>query len=101
MSAAIELADANVTAELRELDVADVVANDKNPRLDFPQHELDRLSDSIDQEGVLVPIVVYAKDGKYVLVDGERRFRCVRDLGHKKVPALITKERSAREVLQQ
>lgn len=91
----------NVTAELRELNVADVVPNARNPRLDFPQDELDRLTDSIDLEGVLVPIVVYPKDGKYVLVDGERRFRCARDLGHAKIPALITTERSDREVLQQ
>ncbi len=91
----------NVTAELRELSVSDVVPNAQNPRLDFPQDELDRLTDSIDLEGVLVPIVVYPKDGKYVLVDGERRFRCARDLGHSKIPALITTERSEREVLQQ
>lgn len=91
----------NVTAELRELSVADVVPNARNPRLDFPQDELNRLTDSIDLEGVLVPIVVYPKDGKYVLVDGERRFRCARDLGHVKIPALITTERSDREVLQQ
>lgn len=91
----------NVTSELRELNVADVVPNDRNPRLDFPQDELDRLTDSIDQEGVLVPIVVYPKDGKFVLVDGERRFRCARDLGHVKIPALLTTERSEREVLQQ
>lgn len=91
----------NVTAELRELNVSDVVPNEQNPRLDFPQDELDRLTDSIDLEGVLVPIVVYPKDDKFVLVDGERRFRCARDLGHSKIPALITKERSEREVLQQ
>lgn len=69
--------------------------------MDFPQDELDRLSDSIDQEGVLVPIVVLPRDNMYVLVDGERRFRCARDLGHDKIPALITSERSDREVLQQ
>jgi ParB family chromosome partitioning protein len=96
-----DVKDANVTAELLKLDIADVVPNDNNPRLDFPQEELDRLSGSIDLEGVLVPIVVYLKDGKYVLVDGERRFRCARDLGHAKIPAVITTERSERDVLQQ
>jgi nucleoid occlusion protein len=96
-----ESASQNVTAELRELNVSDVIPNERNPRLDFPQDELDRLTESIDLEGVLVPIVVYSKDDKFVLVDGERRFRCARELGHNKIPALITKERSDREVLQQ
>lgn len=91
----------NPTAELRELKISDVVPNDANPRLDFPQDELDRLTGSIDQEGVLVPIVVYPRGDKYVLVDGERRYRCSRDLGNDTIPALITKERSEREVLQQ
>lgn len=91
----------NATAELRELNVSDVEPNAQNPRLDFPQDELDRLTDSIDLEGVLVPIVVYPKGDKFVLVDGERRFRCARDLGHSRIPAVITTERSEREVLQQ
>ncbi len=91
----------NVTAELRELNISDVVPNDANPRLDFPQDELDRLTGSIDLEGVLVPIVVYPRGDKFVLVDGERRYRCARDLGHSKIPALITTERTEREVLQQ
>lgn len=86
---------------LVELDISSIDPNDRNPRLDFPQAELERLMDSIDQEGVLVPIVVYQSDDRYVLVDGERRFRSARDLGLTKIPALVTAERSEREVLQQ
>lgn len=78
-----------------------VDANEKNPRLDFPQNELDRLADSIDLEGILVPIVVFERDGRYVVVDGERRLRCARDLALPTVPTLITGERPEREVLQQ
>lgn len=88
-------------AALREINVSDVEPNAQNPRLDFPQAELDQLADSIDQEGVLVPIVVYPKGDKFVLVDGERRFRCARDLGLSKIPAVITVERNEHEVLQQ
>lgn len=101
MSVAENDQQSNQTAQLLELDIADVSPNQRNPRLDFPQDELDRLTDSIDLEGVLVPIVVFEKDGKYVLVDGERRFRCARDLGHDKIPALITTERNERQLLQQ
>lgn len=101
MSARVENDGRPVLAELKDLNICDVIPNDQNPRLDFPQDELDRLAGSIDHEGVLVPIVVYFKDEKYVLVDGERRFRCARDLGHETIPALITSERSDLEVLQQ
>ena len=77
------------------------MANDRNPRLIFPQEELERLAESIDQKGVLVPIVVFPKDGKYVLVDGERRFKCARTLGLSRVPAVITGEKSDFDLLEQ
>jgi ParB/RepB/Spo0J family partition protein len=100
MSARTE-ATTTPAAELRELRIDEVVPNSANPRLDFPQDELNRLADSIDHEGVLVPIVVYPSGEKFVLVDGERRYRCARDLGLDTIPALVTSERSEREVLQQ
>jgi len=88
-------------AQLKELAIADVTPNASNPRLDFPASELERLAESIDLEGILVPIVVYPKDGKFVLVDGERRFRCAKELGLSVVPALVTTERSEHDVLLQ
>ncbi len=86
---------------LRQINVDDIVPNDRNPRLVFPQDELDRLADSISDQGVLVPIVVYPQNEKFVIVDGERRFRCARDLGLTTVPANITTEKSQPELLQQ
>lgn len=88
-------------AHLTELPTTQVEANKSNPRLDFPASELERLADSIELEGILVPIVVYPKGDKFILVDGERRFRCARELGLPTVPALVTAERSDHEVLLQ
>lgn len=89
------------TAELRDLPVAGIDPNPGNPRLIFPQEELDKLAESIAHEGVLVPIVVYEKGGRYVLVDGERRFKCAKQLGHDEVPAIITREREEKDLLLQ
>lgn len=75
--------------ELRDLDVDQIDPNPANPRLIFPQDELDKLTESIALEGVLVPILVYPKDDRFVLVDGERRFRCAMQLGHDKIKAVI------------
>jgi len=86
---------------LEQLQLASIRPNAANPRLVFPQDELDRLAESIDQEGILVPIVVYPEDDHFVLVDGERRFRCAQMLGLEFVPALITSERPERDVLLQ
>jgi ParB family transcriptional regulator, chromosome partitioning protein len=83
------------------LPVDSIRPNSNNPRLVFPQDELDRLADSIDQEGILVPIAVYRDGDGYVLVDGERRFKCAQILGLTQVPALITAQRPEHEVLVQ
>lgn len=89
------------TSELRLLPTAQIDPNPGNPRLIFPQDELDRLADSIANEGILVPIVVFEKEGRYVLVDGERRFKCALTLGLENVPAVITTERTEQQLLVQ
>lgn len=88
--------------QLQSLAVDQIDPNAGNPRLIFPQEELDKLIESISHEGVLVPIVVFpTKDGRFTLVDGERRFRSALELGLTEIPALITGERTERELLVQ
>jgi len=88
--------------QLQLLQMDQIDPNPGNPRLIFPQEELDKLIESISHEGVLVPIVVFpTKEGRYTLVDGERRFRSARELGLIEIPALITGERTEQELLVQ
>jgi ParB/RepB/Spo0J family partition protein len=66
--------------------------NPENPRIHFPQEDLEKLSESISERGILVPLSVYRKPGvkdRFVLVDGERRWRCATRLGLKEVPAIV------------
>lgn len=63
--------------------------NPKNPRRFFNEERLDLLRTSIQEEGVLVPVIAYpAEDPEagYVLMDGERRWRCAIDLGLETIP---------------
>lgn len=88
--------------QLQSLPMDQIDPNPGNPRLIFPQEELDKLIESISHEGVLVPIVVFpTKGGRYTLVDGERRFRSASELGLTQIPALITGERTEQELLVQ
>jgi len=78
------------SGELLHLSIDDICPNPENPRLIFDQDKLDILSESISEVGILVPLIVYKDDdGKYILLDGERRWRCARRLNFKKVPANI------------
>jgi ParB family chromosome partitioning protein len=64
-------------------------ANPENPRLIFHQDELRILRDSIKRQGVLVPLTVYRDQQRYVILDGERRWRCALKLALDKVPAIV------------
>jgi len=66
---------------------------DNNPyqtRGIFREDELRELADSIKVSGVIQPVVVRpAKDGRYVLITGERRCRASKLAGKEKIPAIL------------
>ncbi|MFZ5544509.1 MAG: ParB/RepB/Spo0J family partition protein [Pseudomonadota bacterium] len=74
---------------LQELPVDDIDRNPDNPRIIFRPDEMSSLMDSIRRHGVQVPISVYRVGKKYILIDGERRWRCSIKLNKKTIPALI------------
>lgn len=77
---------------LREIDIDLIDRNPDNPRIIFRPDELSSLMASIRKHGVQVPISVYRKEGRYILIDGERRWRSSIKLNRKTIPALIQEE---------
>jgi len=77
--------------QLRRINPDLISRNRDNPRLIFRQDELDSLAASIRRVGILVPLAVYEKQGtrRYVLIDGERRWRCARKLNLSEVPIIV------------
>lgn len=64
--------------------------NPENPRLIFDEKQDLVLLQSIDEVGILVPLIVYStQQGRYTLLDGERRLRCARRLNLNTVPVNI------------
>ena len=76
-------------SELRDINIEDITPNTHQPRDDFDEEALNDLAGSIKMHGVLQPIVVIAKGGKYELVAGERRWRASRLAGKETIPALV------------
>ena len=77
---------------LADIPVGKVHPNPENPRLTFRQGELDELQESIRQYGVQVPVSVFKQGSDYVLIDGERRWRCASKLNLRTIPALVQQE---------
>lgn len=76
-------------AKLEQIRTDLIDRNPENPRLVFRPGELDQLLESIRVHGVQVPISVYRAGHRYVLIDGERRWRCSLKLNRSTIPALI------------
>jgi ParB family chromosome partitioning protein len=73
-----------------ELPVRSIVPNAQQPRQVFDDEALAELVHSIQEVGLLQPIVVRpASGGGYELVAGERRLRATKKAGFKTIPALI------------
>ena len=63
--------------------------NPKQPRKQFSQEELEELSQSIKQFGVLQPLLVKKEGPLYEIIAGERRFRAAKMAGLTEIPVLI------------
>ncbi len=84
---------------LQEIKIEDISPNPHNPRLIFDSDDLNDLKKSIDKVGILVPITVYRNKKNfpktpYILLDGERRWRCAKELAFENIPANVIDEPS-------
>jgi len=77
-------------ASIEQIEVAKVVKNPFQPRLNFEPAALEELKNSISEKGLIQPISVRKlPGGTYQIIAGERRFRAVSELGYERVPAYI------------
>ncbi len=76
-------------ARLKKIDIDRIIPNPDNPRLIFRQEEMDALLISIKRYGIQVPITVFEDRGRYILIDGERRWRTSLKLNMATIPAII------------
>lgn len=80
-------------ADIRSVRVSHLAPNPFQPRREFRDDELEELKRSIQENGLLQPLVVRpepnARGERFQLVAGERRLRSVMALGWESVPAVI------------
>lgn len=76
-------------AELRNIAVNEIARNPFQPRKDFNPDELNELSDSIREHGVLQPILVREFEGAYQLIAGERRWLASQRAGLTQIPCRV------------
>lgn len=75
---------------LRNIDVDLITANPDQPRKYFDEDVLRELAKSIEDLGVLQPLMVRPMGNRYFLIAGERRLRASIMAGLKEVPCIVT-----------
>lgn len=71
------------------IDINDIKPNSAQPRTKFDEDKLRELASSIEENGVIQPLIVRKASTGYELVAGERRWRASRIAGLKKVPCIV------------
>jgi len=74
---------------VHEIHLNQIYPNPEQPRKLFPREALEELAMSISEQGLIEPLVVVPRDGKFMLVAGERRWRACQMAGLETVPVRI------------
>ncbi|MDW0114345.1 nucleoid occlusion protein [Sporosarcina saromensis] len=72
-----------------QVDIELIKPNKYQPRTIFSDEKIEELARTIHTHGVIQPIVIRKAEEGYEIIAGERRFRAMKKLGWKEVPAII------------
>lgn len=72
-----------------EMDIESLTPNLFQPRKNFDKEKMEELKGSIKKHGIIQPIVVRKMANGYEIVAGERRLKAAKEIGLKKIPAII------------
>ena len=72
-----------------EMDVESLTPNLFQPRKNFDKEKMEELKGSIKKHGIIQPIVARKMVNGYEIVAGERRLKAAKEIGLKKIPAII------------
>jgi ParB family chromosome partitioning protein len=87
---ASEAGGAPAPAPMRELPIDLVDSNPTQPRTVFHDEDMEELTNSVRERGVLQPILVRPKpNGRFEIVAGERRWRAAQKVGLHNVPVVV------------
>jgi len=84
----------------REIPLSEIEPDRNQPRQEFDPEAIAELAASIEQYGVLSPILVrLAASGMYQIIAGERRYRASKILGRETIPAIVDTDENSDVIL--
>ena len=87
------IGETKVESQRNKMPISDLIPNKYQPRKNFNKSNLDDLTNSIKERGVLQPIIVRRsldQNNKYEIIAGERRWLAAQKAGLHDVPVVVT-----------
>jgi len=87
------IGETKVESQKNQLPISDLIPNKYQPRKIFDESNLEDLTNSIKERGIIQPIIVRKSDDnktKYEIIAGERRWLAAQRAGLHEVPVVIT-----------
>lgn len=72
-----------------EVKIDDIIINPNQPRKYFDEKSINELAKSIENYGVIQPLIVRKELDSYFIISGERRYRAAKKAGLIRVPVII------------
>ena len=87
------IGETKVESRTNKLSLSEIVPNKFQPRKNFDEENLEDLTNSIKERGVIQPIIVRnsnSDNSKYEIIAGERRWLAAKKAGLHEIPVVVT-----------
>ena len=87
------IGETKIESKTNKLSLSDIIPNKFQPRKNFEEENLEDLTNSIKERGVIQPIIVRetnSNNAKYEIIAGERRWLAARKAGLHEIPVVVT-----------
>ncbi len=87
------IGETKVESKTNKLSLSDIVPNKFQPRKNFDEENLEDLTNSIRERGIIQPIIVRksnTENSKFEIIAGERRWLAARKAGLHEIPVVVT-----------
>ena len=87
------IGETKIENKTNNISLADIVPNKYQPRKNFEEENLEDLTNSIKERGVIQPIIVRksnTNNSKFEIIAGERRWLAARRAGLHEIPVVVT-----------
>ena len=80
------IGDTNSALKNNKVSISSIVRNKFQPRKKFNKEQMQELTNSIKERGIIQPIIVRRQSDKYEIIAGERRWQAAQNAGLHEVP---------------